>query len=149
MNERICPACGHSRPSESFVSTTGTRKYKQCQSCRNERSRRSMRKRLVYNYALLRGMIVAHMGGKCVRCGYEEFGEALQFHNTGSSRSKMAMLINRFCYGGTERAWENLNNELRQCVLLCSNCQYVDRLGLIMVKGHADCGDMPFPASNE
>lgn len=60
---------------------------------------------------------VALAGGKCQRCGYDEFLSGLEFHHVDPSQKDThpVKVINS---GNTERAM----SELDKCALLCRNC---------------------------
>jgi hypothetical protein len=64
----------------------------------------------------LRAMALAHLGGKCVVCGYAKSAEALEFHHRSGKKD----------FGisekGMTRSWVKIERELKKCVLLCANC---------------------------
>lgn len=60
--------------------------------------------------------IVNVMGGSCVCCGYNKCNRALHLHHI-NSEDKNFTISNKNYY-----AWEKLENELKKCVLVCSNC---------------------------
>jgi hypothetical protein len=62
--------------------------------------------------------IVQAMGGKCGMCGYNKCNNALELHHITPEEKD-------FSLGGIRanpRSWEKIVNELRKCILLCSNC---------------------------
>jgi hypothetical protein len=59
--------------------------------------------------------MIAYMGGRCQRCGYDRCMAALSFHHVkGNKRFTVA--------GNHHRSWSSLRAELDTCVLLCMNC---------------------------
>lgn len=100
-----------------------------CRDCKREASRRyyakegsagKLRNQLTYKARRsLKQRFVAMLGGKCSRCGYDEFIGALDFHHVDSASKdhEIARLLT-----------VNRNNiavieaELTKCVLLCKNC---------------------------
>ena len=58
------------------------------------------------------------MGGCCQICGYNKTHKALEFHHINPNEKEMGF--------GDTRAnnvkWSLLVEELRKCIILCSNC---------------------------
>ena len=69
----------------------------------------------------LKAKLVEEAGGCCSRCGYDTFLSALEFHHTGVKEGHVSQMIHR---AANSRRYDRqlLYNELKQCVLLCSNC---------------------------
>jgi 5-methylcytosine-specific restriction endonuclease McrA len=65
---------------------------------------------------VLKEKAVAYKGGKCVKCGYNKYVGALEFHHTNGDKE--------FGIGakGYTRSWEKVKEELDKCILVCSNC---------------------------
>ena len=64
---------------------------------------------------------VEYLGGKCCRCGYNEFISGLDFHHVKDKFGEVAKLITLSKNGNA--AWTPLlQKELDSCVLLCRNC---------------------------
>ena len=62
------------------------------------------------------------LGGKCGRCGYDEFLAALEFHHVASHVKKFTISDH---LSGTTRKSEDENMvlaEVDKCAVLCSNC---------------------------
>jgi hypothetical protein len=62
--------------------------------------------------------IVEAMGGKCLICGYDGCTATFDLHHLDPSTKSFSM-------GGVRanpRAWAQIVEELRKCVLLCANC---------------------------
>lgn len=73
--------------------------------------------------------IVASMGGKCQCCGYDRCVESLDFHHIDPSEKELAFGKIR----ASPKKWESICNELRKCILVCSNCHREIHCGLIKV----------------
>ena len=65
---------------------------------------------------IIKEKAVAYKGGKCVKCGYNKYFGALEFHHVDGSKD--------FGIGakGYTRSWEKVMKELDKCILVCSNC---------------------------
>lgn len=62
--------------------------------------------------------MIASMGGCCQICGYNKSNRALEFHHLDPS-------IKDLGFGGaraSNTAWPKLVEELRKCIMVCSNC---------------------------
>ena len=59
---------------------------------------------------------VKAMGGKCSTCGYDKCLSALEFHHLNPEEKEFSISQN------TNLAWEQIKDELKKCVLVCSNC---------------------------
>ena len=62
--------------------------------------------------------MVESMGGKCQCCGYNKCSDALEFHHIDSNGKEMALGASR----ASPKAWIKIVEELRKCILVCSNC---------------------------
>lgn len=62
--------------------------------------------------------IVDSMGGKCVCCGYNECNAALELHHINPTDKKLSFGGIR----GSPVSWARIVDELRKCILVCSNC---------------------------
>lgn len=56
------------------------------------------------------------MGGACSKCGYCRNYSALEFHHLDPNEKDFDFNV------GRRRSWEKMVEELKKCVLLCSNC---------------------------
>jgi hypothetical protein len=78
----------------------------------------------------LKQRAVEHMGGRCVLCGYCKCFRAMEFHHRdrASKESSISVLIaaetrkGPFTDAIIENIWWQVVDELKKCVLLCSNC---------------------------
>lgn len=115
--QRKCNLCG-------CTFDAAQRRRRICLACDRKQRRENMRKRLKLDHRDVRAELIAEKGGRCVRCGYSEFVESLQFHHR-SSRGKdnhINVLIARHCYSNTPASLEACHREIAKCDLLCANC---------------------------
>lgn len=62
---------------------------------------------------------VTLLGGKCMKCGYDENIEVLEFHHRNPEEKE-------FKIGGViNKSWNTIKEEILKCDLLCSNCHRV------------------------
>ena len=54
-------------------------------------------------------------GGKCVRCGYDTYLGALEFHHLDPSKKD-------FTLGNADFRLKEAVEEINKCILICSNC---------------------------
>jgi len=74
--------------------------------------------------------IVDSMGGKCAICGYKKHHEVLELHHMDPSKKK-------FSFGSIRanpKSWSTIVEELRKCVLLCSNCHKEVEAGYVNIE---------------
>lgn len=88
---------------------------------KTERLTEDERKRRNYNAVKdrrqkLKQMSVEYLGGKCIKCGYNNCVWALDFHHKNPKEKDFT--IGKY----TTIGWEKLKLELDKCDLLCANC---------------------------
>jgi hypothetical protein len=66
----------------------------------------------------LKAKIIQHLGGKCIRCGYSESKFALCCHHIDRNRKTFTIS------GSHCKSWAKIEEELKNCVLLCQNCHH-------------------------
>jgi hypothetical protein len=69
-----------------------------------------------------------YKGGKCQICNYNRCARALEFHHNDPSTKKFGI-----SHDGTYRPWEEVQEELDKCTLLCANCHREVEDGLLSV----------------
>jgi hypothetical protein len=74
----------------------------------------------------LKQMAVEYLGGKCMICGYNRCINALEFHHLEDKRFG-------FSSRGITRSWQRTKEELKKCVLVCSNCHKEIHAGLVQL----------------
>lgn len=67
-----------------------------------------------------------YLGGKCVICGYDRCGAALDAHHVDPSEKKFGLSVR-----GLTHSIEKSLEEANKCVLLCANCHREFHAGLI------------------
>ena len=60
--------------------------------------------------------LVYIMGGKCALCGYDRCIAALEFHHIDKSQKEWGLS------SGNCHSWEEDVEEVKKCILVCSNC---------------------------
>jgi hypothetical protein len=135
-DEKTCSKCNEVRLVGEFSKNSkawdGLKSYcKKCQS-ENDRRRQKTRRRpprpnskesIEKRYRAPKRKFVELAGGKCQRCGYNEFVSALQFHHVNPQDKKAQP--SRLTPGNFNLAYE----ELDKCVLLCRNCHMAFEYG--------------------
>ena len=59
------------------------------------------------------------LGGKCVKCGYNEHYAALEFHHADDNKE--------FTIGGVlHKSWSVIRQEVLKCTLLCAICHRIE-----------------------
>lgn len=59
---------------------------------------------------------INYKGGKCVKCGYNKYAGALDFHHLDPSKKDFTIARRKNC------SLETIKPELDKCILLCRNC---------------------------
>jgi transposase len=85
------------------------RGYYRCKLCRSEQ--------VIQHRRRLKELLVAEAGGACSLCGYDRHLGALQFHHLDPRSKRLPISQN-----GITLSVETIREEVRKCVLLCSNC---------------------------
>lgn len=65
----------------------------------------------------IRLMAIEHLGGKCMRCGYNKYPEVLEFHHKNPSKKDFNVSSKGHC-----RSWKRVKAEIEKCKLFCANC---------------------------
>lgn len=69
--------------------------------------------------------LVYIMGGKCALCGYNKCIAALEFHHIDKEQKERGLS------SGTCHSWEEDVEEVKKCILVCSNChREIEAFGL-------------------
>lgn len=99
--ELVCDQCGrlfeYNRSNGSSL--------RLCGSCKTKNRNKALKQRAV-----------EMLGGKCQICGYDRCNEALTFHHRNPEEKEFGVGNNY------NRKWEDLDREIRKCVLVCMNC---------------------------
>jgi 5-methylcytosine-specific restriction endonuclease McrA len=113
-------ACGETDPDNFY----GKKRWK-CKACWNEYQRE------VEKAQRLR--IIEYFGGCCAVCGFKQYAAALQVHHLYPEKKDVAFASMR------KWAWERVLKEIRDCVLLCSNCHSAFHAGQLTGTGVLVC----------
>jgi 5-methylcytosine-specific restriction endonuclease McrA len=68
--------------------------------------------------------LIDYKGGECELCGYKKCNRALQFHHLNPEKKD-------FSISGKSVSFEKLKDEVKKCILVCSNCHSEIHDGLI------------------
>lgn len=101
--EAECPAHG---PTVFVIQACGKVICRACRMARVSARRRKNKEELAQE-----------AGGKCMRCGYDDFLGALQFHHLNPEEKRFGLAQN-----GSTMSLDALREEAKKCVLLCANC---------------------------
>ena len=83
--------------------------HRRCKKCRTEAVVKARRNRKV--------KLVQLFGGCCEMCGYNKCPQVLQFHHKDPCKKRYGIAEKGHC-----RSWQEILDEAKKCVLLCSNC---------------------------
>lgn len=137
-SEKICGKCNQVKNVSDFnknpTAWDGIKSYcRECQSkyereyssrrTKRSRPRRWTEQRVEKKYREPKRKFVELAGGKCQRCGYNEFLPGLQFHHVNPQDKKAQP--SRLTPGNFDLAYQ----ELDKCVLLCRNCHMAFEYG--------------------
>ena len=68
---------------------------------------------------------INYSGGKCLKCGYDRFDGALDFHHINPDEKDITIS------SGCTRSWELIKKEVDKCIIVCSRC-HIEIHGKIM-----------------
>lgn len=60
---------------------------------------------------------IEFLGGKCLKCGYRNCPDALEFHHRNPAEKEFNLGVR-----GLTKSWKRIKKELIKCDLLCANC---------------------------
>jgi hypothetical protein len=107
MKIKICPQCEKEKTINEFYKTK-KRVHSWCKKCLCENQNRRWVERKIEAMKLF--------DSKCCKCGYCKNYAALEFHHIDPREKDFNWNKTR------ELSWEKIIEELKKCVLLCSNC---------------------------
>lgn len=106
---RICSSCNKKKIlSKDFYLRNDKRTHHWCKKCINKKTIKYQQERKIE--------AVDYKGGKCVRCGYNKYAGALDFHHLDPSTKDFSISKYKNC------SFERIKSELDKCILLCRNC---------------------------
>lgn len=91
---RLCSICGK----------TYSQKGLKCETCATRMRRNKIKLKAI-----------AHMGGKCIYCGYDKCQASMVFHHINPDKKD-------FQLSTSLSSWDKVVKELEKCILLCNNC---------------------------
>jgi len=105
-----CPKCDCNLPLDSFYNRrnkVGSSVY--CKECSKIQTLDRIRK--------LKQQMVSYKGGKCVRCGYDKYVGALEFHHLDPNKKDFNLShLKKYSFN------KLITDELDKCILVCANC---------------------------
>jgi len=107
---RYCSRCKKDVKTENFHQRRG-RAFSStyCKPCTAEQTLSRMRK--------LKSQMIDYKGGCCVRCGYDKYQGALDFHHLDPNEKDFnPSHLKRYKFD------ETVKSELDKCILVCANC---------------------------
>lgn len=111
MIEKECTICGK----KFFPKTAAANQRKCCYECFPD-GKQLMRSEFL-------NIIRKNQGGKCSRCGYDKYTGALEFHHKDPLKKD-------FTIGDRDFKLEECVEEIKKCVMICSNCHRELHAGL-------------------
>ena len=82
--------------------------------------------------------LIERLGGKCVRCGFDDHPAALEFHHKDPATKEFTISPNM------TRSIELLEREADKCILLCSNCHQIEHSSYCPDRASQDKGRKPY-----
>lgn len=107
MEYKKCSKCEVLKSTDDFFKK-GNRNTSYCKICLTQYQHQ--------RWIELKRRAVKLMGGKCQKCGYNRCLSALEFHHLDPTKKDVDFSHVR------RRAWKTVVEELKKCLLLCSNC---------------------------
>lgn len=92
-----------------YVEKTKTGLLLRCKKCRSERVSKSRKEQIK--------KLKLHFGGKCIKCGYDKYLQALDFHHQDPNQKEFGLGENR-----SGRSYKRMIEEASKCDLLCCRC---------------------------
>ena len=107
---RFCPRCKKECKTSDFYNRRGKANSSvYCKSCTSDQTLERMR--------ALKLQMVEYKGGSCVKCGYNRYLGALEFHHLNPDEKDFnPSQLKRYKFD------DNVKSELDKCILVCSNC---------------------------
>jgi Zn ribbon nucleic-acid-binding protein len=109
-NSRCCIKCNKDKPLSEFYQRRGKEGGSvYCKKCTSEQTLERQR--------LFKQQVIEYKGGECVKCGYNKYQGALEFHHLDPTQKDFNISQVK---GNTIN--DKIKNELDKCILVCSNC---------------------------
>ena len=111
------------KPLSFLIDTENQRLQKIEQRLQKQKQRRAKQAQRHFN--LVRKVIL-HLGGKCIKCGYDKCFTAIVFHHKYDKKYTVRTLLNSISNINNNKkrkiAIADVLKEIKKCELLCSNC---------------------------
>lgn len=106
---KICPHCKIEKPLKEFYNRRNSKENSSyCKECTKSQSITRQRN--------LKREAVEYLGSKCIKCGYDSYIGALEFHHLDPKEKEFN--ISKF----KGYKFKSIKEELDKCILLCANC---------------------------
>jgi len=107
---RYCPRCKKIKERKEFYKRRGIEGSSvYCKHCTTEQTIERMR--------LFKQKCIDYKGGKCIKCGYDKYNGALEFHHIEQTEKDFTIShLKSYSFD------DFVKKELDKCILLCSNC---------------------------
>ena len=105
---QTCSSCNKELNEETAYKKTATKWQSKCRDCHNEYCIDRWKKRKL--------KAIEYKGGSCVKCGYDKYYGALEFHHRDPSEKDADWGKMRLW------SWDKIEKELDKCDLVCSRC---------------------------
>jgi Homeodomain-like domain len=119
---RVCKRHG-----ETEFALVGRKRHPRCKLCRSEAVARRRLK--------VKEILVREHGGECRICGFDRHVAALEFHHLDPHKKSFGLAKR-----GITRSIEQVREEARKCILLCSNCHAMVEAGAIALPADGNLG---------
>jgi hypothetical protein len=97
--------CKYHGKTDFVLNNKGVLICKKCRAYNTSEHRRKLKQKAVELF-----------GGKCTECGYSKCIAALDFHHVDKTKKEFNI------FGVSKKSWRKIVEELKKCILLCSNC---------------------------
>lgn len=114
VNKRRCSDCGETDPGKFYG-----HKKRTCSICQNRYNLEKGQEKKAFARAML--------GDSCSSCGFDQYPCSLDIHHLDPEQKDLAF--------ASMRGWtlERISNEMKKCILLCSNCHRAVHNGLLKI----------------
>jgi hypothetical protein len=102
-------ACLKHPNTPTYLEKVKTAIIERCKKCRSERVSKSRKEQIK--------KLKLHFGGKCTKCGYNKYLQALDFHHLDPKEKEFGLGENR-----SGRSFKKMIEEASKCALLCCRC---------------------------